>query len=215
MSKKVSFDSDLPQDKPVQTRGMRGKAHPMSAQDEARFYTVQQENRMKQQARLAENIIKDGFRQLISSTYSTQQVAQIMKNLDQKAEKLALQQQQKVGTLRRYEAKKYFLEMVVDQEVDRLGYGQNTTLLPVKPRRGSQQQVLTSINIKNIRNQETPVPFQSTDTYGHIKAKYGALHGIEPSRIKLICNGKIYKDTDVVNPALNIIALVKLAKQSV
>jgi hypothetical protein len=210
MSKKVSFNSDLPQDKPVQTRGMRDKSHQMSKQDEASFYTVQQENRMKLQARWAEKIIKDGFEQIISSTYSTQQVAQIMKNLDQKAEKLALQQQQKVGTLKRYQAKKYFLEMVVDQEVDRLSYGQNTTLLPVKTRRGSQQQTLTSINIKNIRNQETPVPFQSTDTYGSIKAKYGAINGIDPSRIKLICNGKIYKDTEVVNPSLILVALVKL-----
>jgi hypothetical protein len=209
MSKKVSFDTSLPQDKPVQTRGMRGKAHPMSAQDQAHYYTISQENRMKQQARLAEVIIKHSFRQIISSEYSTQEVTQIMKNLDQKVEKLALQQQQKVGTLKRYQAKKYFLEMVVDQEIDRLSFGQNTTLLPVKTRRGSQQQTATSINIKNIRNQATPVPFQSTDTYGSVKAKYGAINGIDPSRIKLICNGKIYKDTEVVNPSLILVALVK------
>jgi hypothetical protein len=209
MSKKVSFDISLPQDKPVQTRGMRGKAHPMSAQDQTHFYTIQQENRMKQQARSAEIIIKNSFRQIISSEYSTQEVAQIMKNLDQKVEKLALQQQDKVGKLRLYQAKKYFLEMVVDQEIDRLSFGQNTTLLPLKTRRGSQQQALTSINIRNIRNQATSVPFQSTETYGQIKVKYGAMKGIDPSTIKFICNGKIYKDTDVVNPSLNIIALVK------
>lgn len=211
MSKKVTFDTSLPQDKPVQSRGMSGKAHPMSAQDQKHYYTIPQENRMKQQARLAQTIIKDSFKQILLLEYSPEQISQIMKNLDQKVEKLVLQQQQKVGTLKRHQARKYFLEVVVDQEIDRLSFGQNTSLLPNKPRRGSQQQqTATLINIKNIRNQATPVPFESTDTYGQIKVKYGGIHGIDPSRIKLICNGKIYKDTEVVNPSLNIIALVKL-----
>lgn len=211
MSKKVSFDTSIPQDKPVQTRGMRGLAHPMSVQDEENFYTIQQQKRMKQQALFAEGIIKDSFKQILLSVYSTQQVAQIMKNLNQKVNKLALQQEQKVGTLKLYQAKKYFLEQVVDQEIDRLSFGQNTSLLLAKQqRRGSQKQALSSIDIKNIRNQATAVPFQSTDTYGAVKSKYGGLLGIDPARIRFICNGKVYKDTDVVNPSLNIIALVKL-----
>ena len=208
MSKRITFDTSIPQDKQVQTRG-KLSSHPMSTQDQQHFYTVPQENRIKQQARLAQTIIKDSFRHILSATYPPHEIDQIMKNLNQKVQKLVSQQQQKVGSLRVYEEKKFILEMLVDQELERLSLGKNTSLLPSRTRRVSQQQTATSIIIKTIRNQETKVPFDSTDTYGSLKAKYAAIKGVDPSNIRLICNGKVYKDTEVVNPSLILVAIVK------
>jgi hypothetical protein len=123
-TKKISFDTNLPKNKKLQTREI--------VKNKEDFYTENQENMMKHASRNLVATVKSNFQKALLSKYSLEDVTQIMKNLNQKVQKLALQQKEKTFNLRLVQAKKYILESIVEQELGLLNSGKNTTLLILK-----------------------------------------------------------------------------------
>ena len=115
----------------AQTVPIEEMSRPMRSRQN--YYTVVQKERFKTQSHMFEYIIKRRFWQSLLSRYPVEVAEIILNKLDQKVQTLLRQQQRQTSRLKRNQAQKYFLEIIIDQELRLLDSGQDTSLLPLTP----------------------------------------------------------------------------------
>jgi hypothetical protein len=95
------------------------------------FYSAEEENKMKSQASSIQSKLKQEFKAWLHSKYYPTDVVFIMSNLEKLVLQKVKQEQKKVANLKIRQAKKYFLEQLIVQEIDKYVLGQKSSLLPV------------------------------------------------------------------------------------
>jgi len=158
------------------------------------FYSVEEQDKMKSQALSIQSKLKQEFKVWLHSKYSPTDVVLIMSNLEKLVLQKVKQEQKKVANLKIRQAKKYFLEQLIVQEIDKYVLGQKSSLLPVI---SPPQDVQNKVHFRSISNENTYIPFTDHDTYSTLKQKYAQLKGIPKASIKFLINGKIPKDDQI------------------
>jgi hypothetical protein len=202
--KKISFDASLPQDQTKKTK-TRLKRHSMSADDKSNFYSKSNIKKMRGQSRTAVPTMKQFFKSHLATRYTKSVVRQIMSVLNAKVEQKVKTKRDEVANLNLQQARKYFLEEIIMEEMQNMALGKPLTLLPKV-----SQIYPNHVTIKNLRNENTFIPIEEGVTNGMIRLIYASLIGVDdPSKIIFLKDGNLIEDADYTESCI-INAIVTL-----
>ena len=201
--KKVKFDASLLQDQTKKTK-TRLKRHAMSLDDKSNFYSKSNIKKMNVESRNAVPAMIQFFKSYLDTIYKKPEVRKIMSALKAKMELIVKTKRDEVFNLDLQQARKYFLEEIIMEEMQNMASGKPLTLLPT-----ASPIYPNHVTIKNLLNENIYIPIEEGVTYGMIKIIYASLIGIDnPSRIIFLKDGNLLQDTYYTEPCV-IDAMVK------
>jgi hypothetical protein len=202
--KKVKFDASLLQDQTKKTK-TRLKRHAMSLDDKSNFYSKSNIKKMHVKSRTAVPTMIQFFKSHLATRYKKSVVREIMSVLNAKVEQKVNIKHDEVANLDLQQARKYFLEEVIMEEMQNMASGKPLTLLPK-----ASPIYPNHVTIKNLRDEYTyNIPIEEGVTYGEIKIIYASLIGLDDrSRIIFLKDGNLLQDTYYTEPCI-IDAMVK------
>ena len=201
--KKISFDASLPQE--TKKTNTRLKRHGMSADDKSNFYSKSNIKKMRGQSRTAVPTMKQFFKSHLATRYKKSVVREIMSVLNAKVEQKVKTKRDEVANLNLQQARKYFLEEIIMEEMQNMALGKPLTLLPKV-----SQIYPNHVTIKNPRNENTFIPIEEGVTNGMIRLIYASLIGVDdPSKIIFLKDGNLIQDADYTESCI-INAIVTL-----
>jgi hypothetical protein len=189
--KKVIFDASLPQDQTKKTK-TRLKRHSMSLDDKSKFYSKSNIKKMNVESRNAVPTMIQFFKSHLQTRYKKPVVREIMSALKAKVEQKVKTKHDEVFNLDLQQARKYFLEEIIMDEMQNMASGKKPlTLLPK-----ASQIYPNRVIIKNLLHKNIYIPIKEGLTNGMVKIIYASLIGVDdPSRIIFLKDGNLIQDT--------------------
>lgn len=201
--RKVKFDASLPQDQTKKTKTQL-KRHRMSADDKSNFYSKSNIKKMQVKSKNAVPTMIQFFKNRLETRYKKSVVRQIMSVLNAKVEQKVKTKRDEVFNLDLQQARKFFLEEIIMEEMQNMASGKPLTLLPK-----ASQIYPNHVTVKNPTYLTYNIPIEEGVTYGMIKIIYASLIGIDdPSRIVFLKDGNLIQDTYYTDSCI-INAMVK------